>query len=157
MSPRTLEHVGECGDRQRNSGRTKVTSGQPETTQLYQSCLPSASHAKATTRIDRQMVVNYLYSSIPRLGPAKRRRKPPELSSPRILLHELITTRTGHGQFAAYDRRFKHEDANLVCSCGIEKKPTPFMRCRRYNILTRKLRKDMSLDAFTRQLLGHKD
>ncbi|KAI0991356.1 hypothetical protein K3495_g16831, partial [Podosphaera aphanis] len=40
-----------------------------------------------------------------------RRRKPPELALPRRLLRELIAARTGHGNFAAYYRRFQFSDA----------------------------------------------
>lgn len=49
-----------------------------------------------------------------------RRRK---LSLSRLLLYHLISTRTGHNDFAEYHRRFNHQDANLECECNL---PTPF-------------------------------
>ena len=64
------------------------------------------------------------------LGLMMRRRKPPELRLPRKLLHKLLAARTGHGDFAAYHRRFNHPDANLLCHCGQEKSPIHFLRCR---------------------------
>lgn len=84
-----------------------------------------------------------------------RRKKPPELSLPRHLLHKLIASRTGHGDFAEYHRRFHHNEANLECSCGHETSPTHFVRCRRHAQITRKLRKGLTVNAFVSQLLGH--
>lgn len=83
-----------------------------------------------------------------------RRRKPPELALPRKLLHELIAARSGHGDFAAYHRRFHHEDANIYCVCGQEKSPPHFIRSHRYSTHMRKLRKGLTVADFTRQLLG---
>ncbi|KAI0994371.1 hypothetical protein K3495_g13811 [Podosphaera aphanis] len=60
-----------------------------------------------------------------------RRRRPPELHLSRRLLHGLLAARTGHGDFAAYYRRFHHEDANLKCDCGLENSPTHSFRCRK--------------------------
>ena len=108
----------------------------------------------------RQILVDELWSTA---CPARYRdldlqmrpRKPPELSLPRWLLHHLIAARTGHGDFAAYHRRFKHKNAILECSCGQETSPTHFTRCRTHAHITRKLRKGMTLDYFTSQLLGH--
>ncbi|KAI1002761.1 hypothetical protein K3495_g5442 [Podosphaera aphanis] len=60
-----------------------------------------------------------------------RRRKPPELHLSRRLLHGLLAARTGYGDFAAYHRRFHHENANLECDCGLENSPTHFFRCRK--------------------------
>lgn len=84
-----------------------------------------------------------------------RRRKPPELSLPRHLLHQLIAARTGHGDFAAYHRRFHHNEANLECMCGQETSPTHFIRCRLHAQITRRLRKGLTMNEFTNQLLGH--
>ena len=64
------------------------------------------------------------------LGLEMRRRKPPELRLARRTLHKLLAARTGHGDFAAYHRRFNHPDANLLCHCGQEKSPIHFLRCR---------------------------
>ncbi|POS84839.1 hypothetical protein EPUL_004095 [Erysiphe pulchra] len=84
-----------------------------------------------------------------------RRRKPPELTLPRHTLHHLLAARTGHRDLAAYHRRFHHIDANLICECGQETTPTYFIRCRTHASTTRKLRKGMKLEKFTKQLLGH--
>ena len=84
-----------------------------------------------------------------------RRRKPPELSLPRKLLHQILAARSGHGDFAAYHRRLNHTDANLECVRGQETTPIHFIRCRRHANKMRKLRNGMSMDTFRRQLLGH--
>ena len=57
-----------------------------------------------------------------------RREKPPELALPRNLYHHLLAARSGHGDFAAYHRRFNHEDADLHCICGQETSPTHFIK-----------------------------
>ena len=57
-----------------------------------------------------------------------RRRK--SLRLPRKLLHKLLAVRTGHGDFAAYHRRFDRPDALLLCQCSQDKSPTHFLRCR---------------------------
>ena len=56
---------------------------------------------------------------------------PPELALPRHTLQRLIATRTNHGDFAWYHRKFCHEDAKLECSCGIDKTPDHIVHCRR--------------------------
>ena len=49
---------------------------------------------------------------------------PPELSLlPRPSLGRLLSARSGHGDFAAYHRRFKHNNADIYCTCGQEKSP----------------------------------
>lgn len=68
-----------------------------------------------------------------------RHKKPPELTLPRRLLHHLLAARSGHGDFAAYHRRFHHDDAILECECGRETSPTHFVCCRNYTLATRKL------------------
>ncbi|RAL60819.1 hypothetical protein DID88_010144 [Monilinia fructigena] len=50
--------------------------------------------------------------------------EPPELRLPRTVLHRLLATRTAHGDFAQYHRRFGHTEAELTCLCGFEKAPT---------------------------------
>jgi hypothetical protein len=57
-------------------------------------------------------------------------RKPPDLHLPRYTLGKLYASRIGHGDFAAYHRRFNHEDAELHCSCGREKSAEHFYFCR---------------------------
>jgi hypothetical protein len=38
--------------------------------------------------------------------------------------------RTGHGDFADYHKRFKHENAHLLCQCDAQKAPLHFFFCR---------------------------
>lgn len=38
-------------------------------------------------------------------------------------LGRLLSARSAHGDFAAYHRRFKKEDAALLCECGEENTP----------------------------------
>ena len=59
-----------------------------------------------------------------------RRKRPPELALPRWAYHRLIAARTGHGDFASYHRRFKHQDEKMLCKCGREKRPWHFAECR---------------------------
>lgn len=46
-------------------------------------------------------------------------------------LTRYLAVRTGHGDLAWYHRKFKHEDAELNCSCGSEKDPEHLVRCRK--------------------------
>ncbi|KAI0993970.1 hypothetical protein K3495_g14214 [Podosphaera aphanis] len=57
-------------------------------------------------------------------------RSPKELLLTRKSLGQLIAARTGHGDFAAYHSRFKHEEARVNCLCGSPKTPTHFLFCR---------------------------
>lgn len=41
----------------------------------------------------------------------------------RYSISKLIAARSGHGDFAAYHIRFKHEDASIHCACGEHKSP----------------------------------
>ncbi|CCU77126.1 reverse transcriptase [Blumeria hordei DH14] len=52
---------------------------------------------------------------------------PKELLLGRKALGQIIGARTGHGDFAAYHKRFKHEEARLNCLCGSQKTPTHFL------------------------------
>lgn len=54
---------------------------------------------------------------------------PPELALPRKNLGYLLAARSGHGDFAAYHRRWAHSDALLTCSCGRDKTPEHFFFC----------------------------
>ncbi|KAI1005862.1 hypothetical protein K3495_g2359 [Podosphaera aphanis] len=85
-----------------------------------------------------------------------RRRKPPELALPRQLLRELISARSGHGNFAVYNHRFQVSDAPMECACGEETIPTHFIHCRLHANITRKLRRSMSHNDFVNKLLGPK-
>ncbi len=58
------------------------------------------------------------------------RKRPPELALPRWAYHRLIAARTGHGDFANYHERFKHEDIDGKCECGRERRPWHFAECR---------------------------
>ncbi|ODM20665.1 hypothetical protein SI65_03718 [Aspergillus cristatus] len=57
-------------------------------------------------------------------------KRPPELQLPRAALGRLLAARSGHGDFAEYHERFKHDDALLTCSCGRRKEPSHFYFCR---------------------------
>ena len=56
---------------------------------------------------------------------------PRELALPRRHLARLLAARSGHGDFAQYHERFKHENAELHCRCGARKAPTHFLFCRK--------------------------
>lgn len=57
---------------------------------------------------------------------------PPELTLPRAALHTLLATRTGHGNFAWYHRRF-HPQAEVQneCECGEDTAPEHIVHCRK--------------------------
>jgi hypothetical protein len=58
-----------------------------------------------------------------KLGPGlaeAQLRCPPAFGLPRPLLHHLLAARSGHGDFAAYHRRFNHESFSS-CRCGRDK------------------------------------
>ena len=55
---------------------------------------------------------------------------PPELLLPCAALCRLLAARSGHGDFAEYHERFKHDDALLTCSCGRRKEPFHLYSCR---------------------------
>jgi ribonuclease HI len=63
---------------------------------------------------------------------------PPELSLPRYALGKLYAARSGHGDFAEYHRRFKHDDAELYCSCKRLKTPEHFFFCKKGKRATRR-------------------
>ena len=54
---------------------------------------------------------------------------PKELRLPRPHLHRLLAERSGHGDFKAYHLRFRHRDARLRCSCGLDTAPGHFLTC----------------------------
>lgn len=56
-------------------------------------------------------------------------RLPKGLSFPRPLLGRLFAARSGHEDFAAYHKRFHHEDAELQRCCGKLKTPDHFATC----------------------------
>ena len=59
------------------------------------------------------------------------RRGQRELDLPRATLARLLSIRSMHGDFAWYHRKFRHEEANLTCSCGRDKTPEHFAFCRK--------------------------
>ncbi|RAL65007.1 hypothetical protein DID88_001115 [Monilinia fructigena] len=50
-------------------------------------------------------------------------KEPMELKLSRPTLHRLLALRSRHGDFEAYHKRFKHEDAETHCPCGKAKTP----------------------------------
>ncbi|KAI1005820.1 hypothetical protein K3495_g2401 [Podosphaera aphanis] len=60
-----------------------------------------------------------------------RRKKPPELALSSAVYARLLATRTGHGDFASYHRRWNHATAPLLCECGREKSVGHLVQCRR--------------------------
>lgn len=68
------------------------------------------------------LIPNFNISTVPRF--------PKELHLCRKELGQVIATRTGLGDFADYQIRFKNEEPNLNCHCGSPKTPTHFMFCR---------------------------
>lgn len=54
----------------------------------------------------------------------------PVLALPRNVLHRLLAERSGHGDFAEYYERFKHENAEATCMCGEKKTQWHFIDCR---------------------------
>lgn len=54
---------------------------------------------------------------------------PPELTLARNVLGRLLAARSHYGDFAAYHRRFMHDEAALYCSCGHETTPILFFFC----------------------------
>ncbi|MGI0016602.1 MAG: hypothetical protein ACREBU_24530, partial [Nitrososphaera sp.] len=67
-----------------------------------------------------------------RWGLSTSLKQTPELATlSRIELHHLLAARSGHGDFASYHERFKHEDAVLECTCGKRKTPTHIFSCQK--------------------------
>src|SRR5699024_8741070 len=92
-----------------------------------------AATKRAAQRIHWHAFVQFWAEKAPkrykdlRIGLEKR---PPELFLPRAALGCLLAARSGHGDFAEYHERFKHDDALLTCSCGRRKEPFHFYHCR---------------------------
>ena len=57
-------------------------------------------------------------------------KQPPGLHLLRAVLDRLLAARSGHGDFAEYHERFKHDDALLTCSCRLRKELSHFYSCR---------------------------
>ncbi|RAL64998.1 hypothetical protein DID88_001588 [Monilinia fructigena] len=56
-------------------------------------------------------------------------KEPMELKLSRPTLHRLLALRSRHGDFEAYHKRFKHEDAETHCPCGKAKTPEHLVFC----------------------------
>ena len=56
---------------------------------------------------------------------------PQELNLSRRILAKFLAIRTMHGDFAWYHRKYKHDDAELLCSCGKDKSPDHLTHCPR--------------------------
>lgn len=56
---------------------------------------------------------------------------PQELFLGREELHRYLAVRSGHGDFAWYHRKFEHDEAGLLCSCGRSKTPEHLVYCRK--------------------------
>ncbi|RAL64551.1 hypothetical protein DID88_002025 [Monilinia fructigena] len=56
-------------------------------------------------------------------------KEPMELKLSRPTLHRLLALRSRHGDFEAYYKRFKHEDAETHCPCGKAKTPEHLVFC----------------------------
>lgn len=68
--------------------------------------------------------------------PRKPKRRTAGLSRP--LLSRFLAMRHGHGDFAAYHRRFGHQDASLECHrCGRDKTPDHLVHCPQMRALWR--------------------
>lgn len=70
---------------------------------------------------------------------------PAWLSAPRASLGRLLAARSGHGDFAEYHERFKHDDAECRCRCGLPTAALHFLSCR----ITRHLPPPRSTDLLT--------
>nr|ABW72065.1 TE1b [Blumeria hordei] len=85
-----------------------------------------------------------------------RRRKPREQTLSRRLLRELISARTGHGNFASCHRRFNNFTSSMECACGGETSSLHFIHYRLQAHQTRRLRGTISHHDFAHKLLGPK-
>ena len=54
-----------------------------------------------------------------------------ELTLSRPVLAKPLAIRMMHGDFAWYHRKYKHDDAALLCSCGKDKSPDHLVHCPR--------------------------
>ncbi|EDN98874.1 hypothetical protein SS1G_13733 [Sclerotinia sclerotiorum 1980 UF-70] len=76
-------------------------------------------------------VIASLSSSYKKWSPNYNTKEPKELALPRGVLHRLLAMKTGHGDYAAYHQRFKHQNSKQDCSCGMEKEPVGFLETRK--------------------------
>ena len=83
--------------------------------------------------------------------PPARLLPPPAL--PRPALAALLANISGHGDFAAYHRRFGHDEARLECRCGQDKAPGHFTRCRQNAAHNHLLRRESDGSLFPLEAL----
>ena len=107
----------------------------PENSRTTHDVMTLASSGRKARELARQMLTDWWHLNRPKhyadLELEMRRKKPPELALPRAMFARLIAARTGHGDFAAYNRRFNHTDATLNCECGREKSIGHLIQCRK--------------------------
>lgn len=97
---------------------------------------PTLAYIRRTSRAKaRQDFAQWWNENMPEtyqpLGLKAELRCPAELLLARPILHQLLAARTQHGDFAASHERFRHEDAELKCSCGCCKNPFHPFYCRK--------------------------
>jgi ribonuclease HI len=63
--------------------------------------------------------------------PYQTTKTPIELTLPRPVLAHLLAIRSRHGDFAWYHTKFRHDTAELNCSCGQLKTPEHMLFCRK--------------------------
>lgn len=80
---------------------------------------------------------------------------PKELQLSRFYLGKILAARSGHGDFANYHERFKHQDACLYCSCGSKKGPIHFFFCPRARRRAKLPSKAKTPSEALDELLGH--
>ena len=84
-------------------------------------------------------------------------KQPHELYLPRATLGRLLAARSGHGDFAQYHERFRHEDAKLECSCGRLKTPHHFYYCRKGHKASPQPWRNRQVDEILRSKSGTRD
>jgi hypothetical protein len=63
--------------------------------------------------------------------PYQTTKTPVELTLPRPVLAYLLAIRSRHRDFAWYHNKFRHDTAELKCSCGRLKTPEHMLFCRK--------------------------
>lgn len=87
-------------------------------------------HAEKATQLRDSWWKDHIPKSYKNLEIKEAPSFPKELYLERKALSKIIAARTGHGDFATYHTRFKHEEAKTTCRCGSAKTPTHFLFCR---------------------------
>ncbi|RYP45714.1 hypothetical protein DL768_007978 [Monosporascus sp. mg162] len=130
---------GHC-DIEGNELADKLAKAGSKLREVDRDCTPTAYGIKSTARKAAKISRSQWWEAAQaRLSPRYRRWKlryrlrcPAALAAlTRPALHHYLAIRTGHGDFAWYHRKFRHDDAKLHCSCGREKDPEYLVRCRK--------------------------